>query len=205
MWNFVGRQDDVQLEKSSANGGAYLHGGWLSGIAPIDELFSGPQDGLPAGMQNNPARNTYFFLPLLLGLLGLAYHLVRDWRNWLVVMLMFVMMGIALVVYFNTAPNEPRERDYVYAGAFYAFSIWIGIGVLGVGDLFEGIASLIVRGYGNIRRSVAIVVSLCAVLFASSVPIILATENWDDHDRSERTYARDLGWNYLMSVKHITI
>ena len=200
MWNFVGRQDDVQLEKSSVNGGTYLHGGWLSGIGFIDEIFCGPQDGLPADMQNNPARNTYFFLPLLLGLLGLVYHLVRDWRNWLVVMLMFVMMGVALVVYFNTAPNEPRERDYVYAGAFYAFSIWIGLGVLGVGELFENIAQIASRGYDHLRNKATTIAVVCAVLFASIVPIILAVENWDDHDRSERTFARDMGWNYLTTA-----
>ncbi len=194
MWNFVGRQDDVQLEKSAVDGGIYIHGGWLSGINFIDEYVCGPQDALPADMQNNPARNTYFFLPLLLGLLGMIYHLVRDWRNWFVVMLMFLMMGVALVVYFNTAPNEPRERDYVYAGAFYAFSIWIGLGVLGIGELFD-------MGFGErTKQNLRCLFASFALLFALMVPGVLAFENWDDHDRSDRYYARDIGWNYLNSV-----
>ena len=200
MWNFVGRQDDVQLDKSDANGGTYLHGGWLSGIDFIDEHFCGPQDNLPADMQNNAARNTYFFLPLLLGLLGLIYQLIKDWRNWFVVMLLFVMMGVALVVYFNTAPGEPRERDYVYAGAFYAFSIWIGLGVLGVGELFSTIANSIKGLASSFAERKNIVAASLAVLFSMSVPLVLATENWDDHDRSERYYARDIGWNYLNTV-----
>ena len=200
MWNFAGRQDDVQLEKSDANGGTYLHGGWLSGIDFIDEHFSGPQDNLPSNMQNNAARNTYFFLPLLLGLLGLIYQLVKDWRNWLVVMLLFVMMGIALVVYFNTAPNEPRERDYVYAGAFYAFSIWIGLGVLGIGEIFTQLANGVQGIASKLKARTDIVAASLAVAFSMSVPLVLAVENWDDHDRSERYYARDIGWNYLNTV-----
>ena len=200
MWNFVGRQDDVQLEKSAVSGGLYVHGGWLSGIDFIDEYVCGPQDKLPMDMRSNPARNTYFFLPLLLGLMGLAYQLVRDWRNWLVVMLMFVMMGVALVVYFNTAPNEPRERDYVYAGAFYAFSIWIGLGVLGIGELFESIASFIVGAKDNLRSRASAIAAAVAVIFSASVPLVLASENWDDHDRSDRYYVRDIGWNYLTTA-----
>ena len=194
MWNFVGRQDDVQLEKDE--NGLYLHGGWLSGIGFIDEYFTGPQDKLPSTMANNPARNTYFFLPLLLGLMGLIYQLNRDWRNWIVVMLLFVMMGIALVVYFNTAPNEPRERDYVYAGAFYAFCIWLGLGVLAIGDLLHSALSLL----GRITPRRATIASSVAVLLASSVPVVLAAENWDDHDRSGRYMARDIGWNYLQTA-----
>lgn len=200
MWNFVGRQDDVQLHKSDVNGGLYLHGGWLSGIDFIDENFCGPQDNLPSDMANNPARNNYFFLPLLLGLLGLIYHLLSDTRNWFVVMLMFVMMGVALVVYFNTAPNEPRERDYVYAGAFYAFSIWIGLGVMAMGSLFKEIGGLIANGTGWAQRRVQYVAVSIAMLISLSVPVVLAVENWDDHDRSERYFARDIGWNYLMTA-----
>ena len=200
MWNFVGRQDDVQLQKSDANGGTYLHGGWLSGIGFIDEIFCGPQDNLPSDMANNPARNTYFFLPLLLGLLGLIYHLLSDTRNWFVVLLMFVLMGVALVVYFNTAPNEPRERDYVYAGAFYAFSIWIGLGVMALGGLFKELGSYVAKRWTlGVQRVNYAAVSL-AILFSASVPVVLAVENWDDHDRSERYFARDIGLNYLNTV-----
>ena len=195
MWNFVGRQDDEHLQADPVNR-IYLHGGWISGIDFIDELFAGPQSALPSDVENNAAHNTYFFLPLLLGLLGLIYQLNTDWRNFFVVLLLFVMMGIALVVYFNTAPNEPRERDYVYAGAFYAFSIWLGLGVLAIGDLLRSVLCVCkVTG----RRS-AVVVSMVAVALGASVPVVLATENWDDHDRSGRYMARDIGRNYLNTV-----
>ena len=194
MWNFAGRQDDEQMTKDE--NGRYLHGGWLSGIGFIDSIFCGTQDNLPSDMRDNAAHNTYFFLPLLFGLMGLTFHLNRDWRNFFVVMLLFVMMGIALVVYFNTAPDEPRERDYVYAGAFYAFSIWIGLGVLAVGDIFADIAQ---RLKLSTPRAMTITAAL-AVLFSASVPTVLAAENWDDHDRSGRYFARDIGWNYLQTV-----
>ena len=127
LWNFVGRQDDIQAGKATI-----AHGNWLSGIEVVDKIYLGPQTMLPREMADNPARNTYFFLPFLLGILGLIYQLNRDQRNFTVVMWLFVMMGVALVVYFNTCPSEPRERDYVYAGSFYAFSMWIGLGVLAV-------------------------------------------------------------------------
>ena len=185
LWNFVGRQDDIQADENTI-----AHGNWLSGITPLDELYLGPQSGLPSEMAENPARNTYFFLPFLLGLLGLIYQLNRDQRSFSVVMWLFIMMGIALVVYFNTGPGEPRERDYVYAGSFYAFCIWIGLGVLALYDLFT---IALGEKHTRIAAATAIVVSL-------SVPTILAAENWDDHDRSGRTMARDIGWNYLQSL-----
>ena len=194
MWNFVGRQDDEQLTKDE--NGRYLHGGWASGINFIDQIFCGSRDNLPREMRDNPANNNYFFLPLLLGLMGLIYHLNRDWRNFFVVLLMFVMMGIALVVYFNTAPDEPRERDYVYAGAFYAFSIWIGLGVLAVADIFIDVAQRLKK---HTPRAITWAV-VSALVFSASVPVVLAAENWDDHDRSNRYYARDIGWNYLNTV-----
>ena len=184
LWNFVGRQDDVQAGDETIS-----HGNWLSGIKALDEVYLGPQDNLPREMAENPARNTYFFLPFLLGLIGLLYHLNRDQRNFIVVMWLFIMMGIALVVYFNTSPNEPRERDYVYAGSFYAFSIWIGLGVLAI---YEFLAYLFRRDNRNIAAAAT---AVCLV-----VPTILAAQNWDDHDRSGRTYARDVGYNYLMST-----
>ena len=195
MWNFVGRQDDNQLQ-SDAHNRIYLNGGWLSGIDALDKFYVGPRTLLPSEMENNPAHNAYFFLPLLLGLLGLIYQLNVDWRNFLVVSLLFVMMGIALVVYFNTAPDEPRERDYVYAGAFYAFSIWLGLGVMAIGDLF---IVLFKRFSSNGGRAV-ISASVVAVVMSASVPVVLASENWDDHDRSDRYVARDIGRNYLNTV-----
>ena len=185
LWNFVGRQDDIQADENTI-----AHGNWLSGITALDEIYIGPQSGLPSEMANNPARNTYFFLPFLLGLLGLIYQLNRDQRNFTVVMWLFIMMGIALVVYFNTSPGEPRERDYVYAGSFYAFCIWIGLGVLALYDLFT-----IALGEKRIRTA-----AVAAIVISLSVPSILAAENWDDHNRSGRTMARDIGWNYLQSL-----
>ena len=192
MWNFVGRQDDVQLTTDAMNG-IYTHGGWVSGIDFIDELFTGPTDNLPSDMADNRARNTYFFLPLLLGMLGIVYQMSSDWRNFIIVSLLFVMMGVALVVYFNTAPNEPRERDYVYAGAFYAFSIWIGLGATALGHLLSSVASSL-RAKSHATPAIAVTLAL---LLSASVPTVLVAENWDDHDRSGRYYARDLGMNYL--------
>ena len=184
LWNFVGRQDDIQASNETI-----LHGNWLSGITPLDEAYLGPQSDLPSEMANNPARNRYFFLPFILGLIGLIYQLNRDQKNFSVVMWLFVMMGIALVVYFNTCPSEPRERDYVYAGSFYAFCIWIGLGVLALRDAIA-----------YITRRNAKVAATTATAIALIVPAILAAENWDDHDRSGRTMARDIGWNYLQSM-----
>lgn len=184
LWNFVGRQDDIQ-----ASGETIAHGNWLSGIDALDEAYLGPQSNLPSEIANNPARNTYYFLPFILGLIGLIYQLNRDQRNFIVVMWLFVMMGIALVVYFNTCPSEPRERDYVYAGSFYAFCIWIGLGVLALRDA----AMWILKRDNRTTAIAAVAICMC-------VPTILAAENWDDHDRSGRTMARDIGWNYLHST-----
>ena len=167
----------------------YTDGNWLSGIRWIDEKYVGPQDNLPREIAENKGRNTYYFLPFLLGLIGLVYQLNRDQRNFSIVLWLFVMMGIALVFYFNTSPGEPRERDYVYAGSFYAFSIWIGFGVLALRDLIARLSK---------RDNVA--TAAAATVVAMSVPAILAAQNWDDHDRSHRTMARDIGWNYLQST-----
>ncbi|MDE5707664.1 MAG: hypothetical protein K2H69_05840 [Alistipes sp.] len=184
LWNFVGRQSDIQPSDA-----IITDGNWLSGIRCIDELYLGPQTDLPDEIARNKGRNTYYFLPFLLGLVGLLYQLNRDPRNFSVVMWLFIMMGIALVVYFNSSPNEPRERDYIYAGSFYAFCIWIGLGVLAVRDLIVRLT----RGRGTTAP-------IAATLLCLAVPGILAAENWDDHDRSHRTIARDIGWNYLQSV-----
>ena len=184
LWNFVGRQDDIQPESLT-----FTNGNWISGIDAIDSLYIGPQDRLPREVAENKARNTYFFLPFLLGILGLIYQSVRDSRNFTVVMWLFVMMGIALVVYFNTSPGEVRERDYVYAGSFYAFSMWIGLGVL---SLYEFFSRFMAKNH-KVAAAVAIVVAMV-------VPGILCAQNWDDHDRSHRTMARDIGFNYLSSI-----
>ena len=184
LWNFVGRQDDIQ-----ASDVTIANGNWMSGIKFIDEAYLGPQDNLPKEMAGNRARNTYFFLPFLLGLIGLIYQLNRDTRNFTVVLWLFIMMGVALVVYFNSSPAEVRERDYVYAGSFYAYCMWIGLGVMALKDLL----AMLFR-----RNNVA--VAAVATVLGLSVPAILCAQNWDDHDRSHRTMARDVGWNYLQST-----
>lgn len=184
LWNFVGRQDDIQ-----ASDVTITNGNWLSGIRPIDELYLGPQTNLPREMEENPARNTYYFLPFLLGIIGLIYQLNRDQRNFTIVMWLFIMMGIALVVYFNSSPGEVRERDYVYAGSFYAFCMWIGLGVLALKDFLQYLAK-------RDNRAMAIAATAIGLV----VPSILCAENWDDHDRSHRSMARDIGYNYLESI-----
>ncbi len=181
MWNFVGRQNDIQ------GYGDPLNGNWISGISPIDEVLIGNEENMPESMKQIPSRNTYYFLPLLLGFLGLIFQMQRDSKNFWVVMLLFVLTGIAIVVYLNQTPNQPRERDYAYAGSFYAFAIWIGLGVIAMYD------SLAVK----IRNKFAAVfISLLCLLL---VPGIMASENWDDHDRSGRYTARDIAYNYLMT------
>ncbi|MFI3248373.1 MAG: DUF2723 domain-containing protein, partial [Rikenellaceae bacterium] len=184
LWNFVGRQSDIQPSSVTIS-----DGNWLSGIKFIDEAYLGPQSNLPREMAENRARNTYYFLPFLLGLLGLLWQLNSDQKRFSIVMWLFIMMGLALVVYFNTSPSEPRERDYVFAGAFYAYCIWIGFGVLALKELIEAIT----------KKSGRTAV-VAATIISMSVPTILACENWDDHDRSGRTIARDIGWNYLQST-----
>jgi hypothetical protein len=183
MWNFAGRQNDIQ------GLGGPLNGNWISGIPPIDDLLIGSQKKLPDDMKTARSRNTYFLLPLILGLFGLLFHLQRDVRNFWIVMLLFIMTGIAIVVYLNQKPFEPRERDYSYAGSFYAFSIWIGLGVLG---LFESLGKRLKKSW------IAVTISaFCLVL----VPGILAAENWDDHNRSGRYTARDIAYDYLNSCE----
>ena len=184
LWNFVGRQDDIQPTDVTLT-----NGNWLSGINSVDKLYLGPQTDLPREMAENRARNTYFFLPFILGIIGLIYQLNRDQRNFTIVMWLFIMMGIALVVYFNSSPGEVRERDYVYAGSFYAFCMWIGLGVLAISDFLR---------FASRRDSRA--AAIAATVIGLVVPGILCAENWDDHDRSHRTMARDLGHNYLQSI-----
>jgi tetratricopeptide (TPR) repeat protein len=179
LWNYAGKQNDIQ-----SNGGI-LKGNWLTGINFLDEARLGPQDKLPDSLKNHPARNTYYMLPLLLGLLGAFFHFNKDKKDFSVVLLLFIFTGLAIVVYLNQTPNQPRERDYAYAGSFYAYAIWIGLGVLA---LFESLSKVIPK----IPASVA--VTLVAL---GLVPGIMAAENWHDHDRSGRYTARDLAYNYL--------
>ncbi|GHA23862.1 membrane protein [Salinimicrobium marinum] len=182
MWNFVGRQDDVQGKYSDQNGN------WLSGINFIDEVRLGSQENLPGDVENNRARNTYYFLPLILGLIGLIFHFNRDKKNFWVLLVFFLFTGIALKVYLNERPFEPRERDYALVGSFYVFAIWIGFGVYALFDMLKEYIK------PKIAAPVVIAVSLLAV------PTILATENWDDHDRSEKYTALAMAKMYLDSV-----
>jgi len=181
MWNFSGRQNDVQ-----GHGGP-INGNWITGINSLDQAKIGSQDNLPERIASHKARNHYYMLPFLLGLAGFLFHFQRNRKDFLVVLLLFVFTGIAIVVYLNQYPNQPRERDYAYAGSFYAYAIWIGLGVI---SLFTVLSKPIGKKMGAILAGL-----LCLVL----VPGIMAKENWDDHDRSGRYTARDIAHNYLNS------
>lgn len=184
MWNFAGRQNDLH----GTVPGDPLRGNWASGINFIDKARIGDQSNGPDYIVNSKAKNHYYMIPLILGLIGLFYQLKRDKQNWWVTMLLFLLTGIAIAVYLNQPPYQARERDYAYAGSFYAFSIWIGLAVMAINDF--------------IRRWVPEKFSAIAVTVASLlVPIHMASENWDDHDRSNRYTARDIAYNYLNSTE----
>ncbi|MBI9033563.1 MAG: DUF2723 domain-containing protein [Bacteroidales bacterium] len=185
MWNFVGRQNDIQGH------GGLENGNWKSGINFIDQAIVGTQDNLPGSMQN-AANNSFLFLPLILGLIGLFFHLSRKPEDALVVFMLFFMTGLAIVIYLNQYPYQPRERDYAFAGSFYAFAIWIGIGVLSLYEMFR-------KGI-NPKMAAIGATTLCLV-----VPGILGAEGWDDHDRSGKYVARDMAFNYLESCDQNSI
>ncbi len=180
MWNFSGRQNDTQ-----GTGGA-INGNWITGIKFLDEPRLGTYD-LPSSQKNDPSRNKYYLLPFILGMIGMFFHLNTDTRNWFNVLLLFIMTGIAIVFYLNQYPNQPRERDYAYAGSFYFYSVWIGLGVLA---LFKGISGL---------TGEKIAAPVAGLLCLLSVPVVMGAENWDDHNRSGRYLARDIAFNYLES------
>jgi hypothetical protein len=183
MWNFVGRQNDYHGEAPNP-----LKGNWESGIKPLDEARLGNQSIGPDYIVHAKGKNHYFFLPLLLGLIGLFYQIGKDGKNSWVTFLLFLLTGLAIVVYLNQPPLQVRERDYAYAGSFYVFSIWIG---LGVAALYQWIEQL-VKGEAG-RKAVACVVgAVCC-----GVPALMGAENWNDHDRSGRYTARDIAYNYL--------
>lgn len=182
MWNFTGRQDDIQGEYTD------LHGNWLSGINFIDSLRLGSQDHLPSDLKNNKARNTYYFLPLILGILGVVFHYRNDPKTFWVLLVFFLFTGLALKVYLNERPFEPRERDYALVGSFYVFAMWIGFGVYALFD--------IVKQY--LQPKIALPVALSLSLLAA--PVLLAFENWDDHDRSNKYTAQSMAKMYLDSV-----
>ena len=186
MWNFVGRQNDVH----SPSPGNIFHGNWESGVKFIDDWRLGDQSNAPAVLAENKGKNHYYFLPFLLGLVGLFFHFGRDKRGCWLNFLMFFMTGIAVVIYLNMPPFQVRERDYAFAGSFYFFTVWIGLGVLGLYDLLEDAFK---GRYSTVLASCLAVLGLC-------VPALMAAENWDDHDRSNRRTAPELGANYLKSV-----
>ena len=187
MWNFAGRQNDIQ------GNGELEHGNWITGIPFIDNARLGDQSKLPADLQNNKGHNVFYCLPLLLGIIGLfwqAWRGKRGIRQFWVVFFLFFMTGLAIVIYLNQTPMQPRERDYAYAGSFYAFAIWCGIGVAAIYDLL--------KKYTHINEKVlATAVSILALL----VPIQMVSQTWDDHDRSGRYTCRDFGQNYLMTLQ----
>ena len=187
MWNFAGRQNDIQ------SSGEIEHGNWITGIPFIDNLLVGNQELLPQDLKNNKGHNVFYCLPLLLGLIGLfwqAYHSQRGIQQFWVVFFLFFMTGIAIVLYLNQTPAQPRERDYAYAGSFYAFAIWVGMGVAGIIRML--------RDYCKMKEvpAAALASVLCLL-----VPSQLAGQTWDDHDRSGRFVARDFGQNYLMTLQ----
>ncbi|MCK5820486.1 MAG: DUF2723 domain-containing protein [Bacteroidales bacterium] len=189
MWNFVGRQDDIQSH------GGILHGNWLSGIGFVDDARLGSQEMIPDSALNHKSRNVYYFLPLLLGIIGAVYQYRKGKKDFWVIMLLFVYTGIAIVVYLNQWPNQPRERDYAFAGSYYAFAIWIGLGILGL----MGIGRRRKGGQNNGHRRGSVTVAMITILAGLCIPALMASQNWDDHDRSNRYMARDFAYNYLNS------
>ena len=181
MWNFSGRQDDKQGEYTD------LHGNWLTGINFIDDARLGPQEFIASDSKNNKARNTYFMLPLLLGIIGILFHYKNDPKNFWVLLIFFLFTGIALKIYLNERPFEPRERDYALVGSFYVFAMWIGFGVYA---LFEIVKE-------KIKPKLAVPIVLASTALA--VPVLMGSQNWDDHDRSNRYTAQSMAKMYLDS------
>lgn len=182
LWNFVGRQSDVQGKYDN-------EGNWLSGINFIDEIFLGSQKNLPQDVLNNKGRNTYYFLPFILGIIGMLFHYKKDIKGFYVLFVLFLFTGIALKVYLNERPFEPRERDYALVGSFYVFAIWIGLGVYAFFDF--------IRKWLNPKIALPVVLGL--TLLAN--PVLLANQNWDDHDRSNKYTALANAKGYLESCE----
>lgn len=181
LWNFAGRQNDIQGLTNDKQ-----HGNWLTGINFIDSAFLGTQENLPDYLANNKARNKFFLIPLLIGLIGMIYHFKKDQHDAAVVMLLFFFTGLAIVLYLNQTPLQPRERDYAYAGSFYAYCFWIGIGVMAVYDWLKK----------KVNPQMA---ALGGIIICATAPSLMGAQGWDDHNRSHRYTARDFGINYLES------
>ena len=191
MWNFAGRQNDIQGH------GEVQNGNWISGFNFIDKHIAGDQTNLPDDLKNNAGRNVFYMLPLLLGLIGLFYQAFsgkKGIESFWVTFFLFFMTGIAIVIYLNQTPYQPRERDYAYAGSFYAFAIWIG---LGVAAMWRGLNYLLKT---TDEKPVSTITAAVAALLCLCVPLQMVSQTWDDHDRSGRYVCRDFGMNYLSSV-----
>ncbi len=184
LWNFAGKQDDIQ----GVSMGNVRDGNWKTGIGFVDQMRLGNQDNLPDSLKNNKANNKLFALPFVLGLIGLFYQLKKDKRDLLVTGLLFFFTGFAICLYLNQAGNQPRERDYAYVGSFYAFAIWIGLGVMYISEWILPFVKKL--GLANMIAGIA-----CLLL----VPVLMASQEWDDHDRSNKYLARDLATDYLES------
>lgn len=180
-WNFIGRQSDNQSQGEISDGQV------LSGITPIDNMFLGPQENLPESMTKNKGRNTYFFLPFILGILGLWFHYKRDPKDTFVILLLFLFTGFFIIVYLNFPTLQPRERDYAYVGSYQYFCFWVGFGVLAMTEWLRK----------KINPQTAAILSTTVGLLAA--PILMGSQNWDDHNRSNRTVALDCAINYLES------
>ncbi len=183
LWNFVGRQNDIQGRYDNQDGN------WLSGIDFIDEIHLGSQKNLPKDVLNNKGRNTYYFIPFIIGLIGFMYHAQRDRKSFYVLLTLFLFTGLALKIYLNERPFEPRERDYALVGSFYVFAIWIGFGVYAIYEIIrEKLADKI---------AAPLAISACFL----GVPVLMASQNWDDHDRSDRYTAIANARTYLESCE----
>jgi hypothetical protein len=183
MWNFTGRQNDIQGKYDN------LDGNWLSGIKFIDELHLGSQENLPTDVLNNKGRNIYFFIPFILGIIGLLFHANKDLKSFYVLLALFLFTGIALKIYLNERPFEPRERDYALVGSFYVFAIWIGFGVYAIYDT--------VKNYLQPKLAGPIII----VISIAIAPVLMASQNWDDHDRSNKYTAIAMAKAYLNSCE----
>lgn len=183
MWNFSGKQNDLQ----GVYTGNVRDGNWITGIPFVDNLMYGDQSAMPDTLKHNKANNKLFALPFILGLLGMFYQFKRKGDDAIVNFLMFFFTGLAIVLYLNQAGNQPRERDYAYVGSFYAFAVWIGLGVLSVRDWFGK------------KLSQPVAASLATIICLLAVPVLMAQQEWDDHDRSKKLLSVDLAKDYLES------
>ena len=185
MWNFAGRQNDIQ------GNGEIEHGNWMTGISFIDNILLGNQELVPGELKNNKGHNVFYCLPLILGIIGLlwqAYKGEKGIQQFWIVFFLFFMTGLAIVIYLNQTPGQPRERDYAYAGSFYAFAIWIGLGTAAVSEYLS-------------KKISANIAGITATILCLLVPLQMVSQTWDDHDRSNRYTCRDFGQNYLNSVQ----